>query len=78
MIDASVETGVLSDFPPLISQDALQVPRENLLIMATGSQGERRAATAQLANGKYGGFHYKRAISLYFHQKQSPVMKRRF
>ena len=73
MIDASVETGVLSDFPPLISpEDALQVPRENLLILATGSQGERRAATAQLANGKYRGFSLQEGDLFIFSSKTIP------
>ena len=73
MIDASVETGVLSDFPSLISpEDALQVPRENLLLLATGSQGERRAATAQLANGKYRGFSLQEGDLFIFSSKTIP------
>jgi len=73
MIDASVDTGVLNDFPSLISpEDALQVPRENLLILATGSQGERRAATAQLANGKYRGFSLQEGDLFIFSSKTIP------
>ncbi len=52
MIDAALETGVLSGFPRVITpEDALAVPRENLCLLVTGSQGERRAASAQLARG---------------------------
>ena len=73
MIDASVESGVLSDFPPLISpEDALNVPRQNLLILATGSQGELRAATAQLANGKYRGFSLQEGDLFIFSSKTIP------
>ena len=73
MIDASVDTGVLSDFPSLISpEDALQVPRENLLLLATGSQGERRAATAQLANGNYRGFSLQEGDLFIFSSKTIP------
>ena len=73
MIDASVESGVLSDFPRLISpEDALNVPRQNLLILATGSQGERRAATAQLANGKYRGFSLQEGDLFIFSSKTIP------
>ena len=32
-----------------------RVPRRHLLVLATGSQGERRAASAQLAQGRYMG-----------------------
>ncbi len=56
MIRASVETGVLTDFPGTVSvEDARELPRESLMLIVTGSQGERRAASAQLARGKYLG-----------------------
>ncbi len=56
MVEAGVESGVLSDFPTTIGpEDAAQVPRENLMLIVTGSQGERRAASAQLSRGKYLG-----------------------
>ncbi len=45
MIEAAVETGVLENFPKVVSiEDARAVPRENLMLLVTGSQGERRAA----------------------------------
>ena len=44
---------VLADFPEALDPlDADNVPRRNLLLLATGSQGERRAASAQLAQGQ--------------------------
>ncbi len=56
MVGEGVETGVLTDFPPTVPpEDATQIPRENLMLIVTGSQGERRAASAQLARGKYLG-----------------------
>ena len=33
-------------------EEALEVPRRNLMLLVTGSQGERRAASAQLSRGK--------------------------
>ena len=37
------ETGVLSEFPTVISpEDAKSIPKENLLLIVTGSQGGRR------------------------------------
>ena len=57
MISAAVETGILTDFPATVSpEDAADIPRNNLLLITTGSQGERRAATAQLSRGKFMGF----------------------
>ena len=47
MIEAAVETGVLTDFPTTISpRRPSSIPRENLMLIVTGSQGERRAASA--------------------------------
>ena len=73
MIEASLETGVLTDFPPVISpEDALDVPRGNLMLLVTGSQGERRAASAQLANGKYRGHTLKDGDLFLFSSKTIP------
>jgi len=41
MVEAGLETGVLKDFPSTVSpEDALDIPRENLMLLVTGSQGE--------------------------------------
>ena len=77
MIEASVETGVLKDFPSTISaEDARNVPRENLMLLVTGSQGERRAASAQLANGKYMGLELKEGDLFLFSSKTIPGNER--
>ncbi len=56
MISVARETGVLTDFPDLISaEEAVDLPRHRVMLLVTGSQGERRAGSAQLANGKYNG-----------------------
>ena len=53
MVEAAVLTGVLDDFPTTVSpEDAQQMPRQNVMLLVTGSQGERRAASAGLARGK--------------------------
>ena len=44
----------------------------NLLVLATGSQGERRAASAQLAQGKYLGFELKAGDTFLFSSKTIP------
>lgn len=73
MIEAAVETGVLTDFPKTISpEDAANVPRDNLMLITTGSQGERRAATAQLARGKYRGLELKEGDLFLFSSKTIP------
>ena len=73
MIAAGVETGVLTDFPATITpEDALEVPREDLLLIVTGSQGERRAASAQLARGRYLGHELKEGDLFLFSSRTIP------
>lgn len=73
MIEAAIETGVLSDFPRVIQpEDAGEIPRENLMLITTGSQGERRAATAQLARGKYRGIEMQEGDLFLFSSKTIP------
>jgi ribonuclease J len=77
MIEASVETGVLTGFPRVIApEDAVSVPRENLCLLVTGSQGERRAASAQLARGKFNGITMKEGDLFLFSSKTIPGNER--
>jgi ribonuclease J len=77
MIEASVETGVLTGFPRTVSpEDTRNIPRENLALIVTGSQGERRAATAQLAQGKYNGIEMKPGDTFLFSSKTIPGNER--
>ncbi|MGR3839900.1 MAG: ribonuclease J [Cognatishimia sp.] len=73
MIEAAVESGVLDSFPTVVSpEDAQNIPRENLMLLVTGSQGERRAATAQLARGKHNGMTLKEGDLFLFSSKTIP------
>ncbi len=73
MIGAGVETGLIKDFPATISaEEARDVPRDHLMLLATGSQGERRAATAQLSRGKYLGLQMKAGDTFIFSSKTIP------
>ncbi|MEM1102399.1 MAG: ribonuclease J, partial [Pseudomonadota bacterium] len=77
MVEAGVETGILSDFPKTVTaEDALDIPRGNLMLLVTGSQGERRAASAQLANGKYRGLTMKEGDLFLFSSKTIPGNER--
>ena len=77
MIEASTETGILTDFPKVISpEEATEVPRQNLMLIVTGSQGERRAASAQLARGKYRGLEAKEGDLFLFSSKTIPGNER--
>jgi ribonuclease J len=77
MVSAAQESGVLTDFPPTISpEQALEVPRRNLMLIVTGSQGERRAASAQLSRGKYLGMQMKEGDTFLFSSKCIPGNER--
>ncbi|PLS22101.1 ribonuclease J [Neptunicoccus cionae] len=65
--------GLIDNFPPTIDiEDARDIPRENLMLLVTGSQGERRAASAQLANGKYLGMELREGDTFLFSSKTIP------
>jgi ribonuclease J len=73
MLQTAREAGVIPDFPPTVDpKDADGIPRERLFVMATGSQGERRAATAQLAQGSYLGMSLKEGDTFLFSSKTIP------
>lgn len=73
MVKAGIETGVVTDFPPyLTAEESGDVPRESLMILATGSQGERRAATAQLSRGKFLGISLREGDVVLFSSKTIP------
>ena len=77
MIEASIKTGVLSSFPTVISpEEVTQLPRENVMLIVTGSQGERRAASAQLARGKYNGITLNEGDTFLFSSKTIPGNER--
>ncbi len=77
MVSAAEETGVLIGMPGTISaEDAVEVGRDNLMLIVTGSQGERRAATAQLSRGKYLGLEMKSGDSFLFSSRVIPGNER--
>ena len=77
MVETALETGVLNDFPTVVSpEDAQNIPRENLMLLVTGSQGERRAASAQLAQGKFQGISLKEGDMFLFSSKTIPGNER--
>lgn len=77
MVTVGTEAGILGGFPKTISpEEALDIPRANLMLIVTGSQGERRAASAQLARGKYLGFELKEGDLFLFSSKTIPGNER--
>lgn len=54
MIEAAQECGYMLDFPECIGpQDGAYLPRDKVLFICTGSQGEARASMAKIANDEH-------------------------
>jgi ribonuclease J len=54
ILRVSKSVGYLTDFPPVIDfETAMKLPRRELMVVATGGQGEARAALARIAFGRH-------------------------
>jgi ribonuclease J len=73
MLKVAHAAEVLDGFPPTLDVlDIDTVPRSRHLVLATGSQGERRAASAQLAQGRYMGLELRPGDTFLFSSKTIP------
>ena len=73
MVRAAVESGVMTDFPHTVDvEDARNIARGDLMLIVTGSQGERRAGSAQLARGEYLGLKMQEGDTFLFSSKTIP------
>jgi len=77
MVRTATDAKLLLDFPPTVSsEEANELPRDKLMLIVTGSQGERRAASAQLARGSYLGFQLKEGDTFLFSSMTIPGNER--
>ncbi len=77
MVTVGIETGVLDRFPQVVSpEQAAELPRDKVMLLVTGSQGERRAASAQLSRGRYLGLQLKEGDSFLFSSRTIPGNER--
>ncbi|MEC9482897.1 MAG: ribonuclease J, partial [Halomonas sp.] len=69
--------GYLEDFPPLVPvRDLGYLPPEEVLVIATGSQGEPRAALSRLAQGRHPDLELKPGDTVIFSAKAIPGNER--
>ncbi|MEO5866320.1 MAG: ribonuclease J [Sphingomonas sp.] len=72
ILKVSRATGYLKDFPDTVEPDqAMRLPRDKVMIVATGGQGEPRAALARVANGDH-QIKLDAGDSVVFSSKQIP------
>jgi ribonuclease J len=54
MEEAARQNGYLKDIPPFLNEETAQIlPKNKVLLIATGSQGEPRSALARIASGQH-------------------------
>ncbi len=73
IIEAARETGYLKDLPDFLTgRDAAFLPRERVVYMCTGSQGEPRSALARIASGNHPELSLERGDTVIFSARPIP------
>lgn len=73
ILEVSKSVGYLTDFPPTVPLErAMEIPRDKLLIVATGAQGEARAALSRIAEGSHAHIKLERGDLVVYSSKQIP------
>ena len=77
MIEAAREVGYLEDLPPLLDERvASDLPRSKVLWLATGCQGEPRAALSRIAAGQHPSVRLEPSDTVIFSSKIIPGNER--
>ena len=72
-ISAAKEVGYLQDIPDFVPESEVSlIPRENLVVICTGSQGESRAAMARIAQGMHEQISLNTGDTVIFSSRQIP------
>ena len=73
MTDAARATGYLSDLPKFVrEEEAMQLPRDAVMLICTGSQGEQRAALARIAREDHPNVDLERGDTVIFSSRVIP------
>lgn len=77
IFEAATDTGYLKHLPPMVDEsDVGYLPREEVLILATGSQGEPRAALTRLAGDEHREIQLERGDTVIFSSRMIPGNER--
>jgi ribonuclease J len=73
MLDVAGELGMLEGLPPFLEEEAYQhLPRNRVVALVTGSQGEPRAALARIASEEHRNVALERGDTLVFSSRTIP------
>jgi ribonuclease J len=73
IVQAAKDSGYLQDCPPLLRDDEMaRIPREKLLLICTGCQGEPMAATSKIAEGRHHNIRMAPGDTIIFSSKIIP------
>jgi ribonuclease J len=73
MTQAAKRAGYLNDLPPFLDEkDAGHIPRDKILLLCTGSQGEARGAMARIARGEHAHIELSEGDTVIFSSKVIP------
>ena len=71
--EAARSCGYISNWPDMVSEDDFDlIPKENILLICTGSQGEPRSALARIARGEHHKISLDKGDSVLFSSRQIP------
>ena len=72
-IGAARDTGYLADIPDFVSEsEASLIPRNHMVVICTGSQGETRAAMAKIAAGTHESVELQPGDTVIYSSRQIP------
>jgi ribonuclease J len=78
MVNAAKETGYLKDMPDVFEDDIIgKYPRNEILVISTGCQGEPLAATAKIAHGAHRSIRVTPEDTVIFSSKIIPGNEKR-
>ena len=77
VVAAAKATGYLADFPPILDEDdAAHLPRNKMLVLCTGCQGESRAALSRLVHDEHRSLSLTAGDTVIFSSKIIPGNER--
>ncbi len=73
IVQAARETGYLHDLPPVVSEEeAAKLPRDKVVYLVTGSQGEARSALARISRNEHPQIELERDDAVIFSSRVIP------